>query len=110
MVEWMKMKVGVQVGLGPGHIVLEGDPAPPPYRGTAPHIFAPYLLWPNGWVNQDGTWHGGGSESKPHCATWGAPKKGGRGPHFSANFHCGQTAGWIKMPLGIVVSVQATLC
>jgi len=24
------MKLGVQVGLDPGHIVLDGDPAPPP--------------------------------------------------------------------------------
>jgi len=23
------MKLGTQVGLGPGHIVLDGDPAPP---------------------------------------------------------------------------------
>jgi len=29
------MKLSKQVGLGPGHIVLDGDPAPPK-RGTAP--------------------------------------------------------------------------
>ena len=29
------MKLGVQVGLGPGHIVLDGDPAQPPQRGGA---------------------------------------------------------------------------
>jgi len=28
-VEWIKVKLGVQVGLGPGHIVLDGGPAPP---------------------------------------------------------------------------------
>jgi len=27
------MKLGVQVGLVPGHIVLDGDPAPPPPKG-----------------------------------------------------------------------------
>jgi len=32
------MKLGMQVGLGPGHIVLDADPAPPPQRGTAPHF------------------------------------------------------------------------
>ena len=34
------MKLGVQVGLGPGHIVVDGDPAPPPQRGTAPQFSA----------------------------------------------------------------------
>ena len=29
-VGWIKMKLGVQVGLCPGHIVLDGDPPPPP--------------------------------------------------------------------------------
>jgi len=29
----IKMKLGKQVGLGSGHIVLDGDPAPPPQRG-----------------------------------------------------------------------------
>jgi len=35
-VGWIKMKLGVQVGLSPGHIVLDGDPAPPPQMGIAP--------------------------------------------------------------------------
>jgi len=30
------MKLGVQVGLCPGHIVLDGDPAPPPQEGGEP--------------------------------------------------------------------------
>jgi len=29
-VGWIKMKLGVQVGLGPGHIVLDGDQLPLP--------------------------------------------------------------------------------
>jgi len=39
------MKLGMQVGLGPGHIVLDGDPAPPLPQGhsaTAPQ-FSPHL-------------------------------------------------------------------
>jgi len=28
-VAWIKMKLGTKVGLGPGHIVLDRDPAPP---------------------------------------------------------------------------------
>jgi len=31
-VGWIKMKLGVQVGLRPSHIVLYGDPAPPPRK------------------------------------------------------------------------------
>ena len=38
MVGQIKMKLGVQVGLGPDHIVLDGDPAPLPQRGTAPNF------------------------------------------------------------------------
>ena len=32
-VGWLKIKLGVQVGLGPGHIMLDGDPALPPQQG-----------------------------------------------------------------------------
>jgi len=51
----------MQVGLGPVHIVLDGDAAPLPQKGTA--------------------------------------------PQFSAHICCGQTAGWIKMPLGMEVAL-----
>ena len=29
------------------------------------------VLWPNGWMDQDATWHGGRSRPRPHCARWG---------------------------------------
>jgi len=48
------------VGLSPGHIVLDGDTAPLPQKGTEPR------------------------------------------PNF-AHVYCGQTAGWIKTPLGTEV-------
>ena len=41
----IKMKPGMQVGIGPGHIVLGGDPAPLLPKGHRPPIFGPYLLW-----------------------------------------------------------------
>jgi len=40
------------LGFGPGHIVLDGDPASPK-RGTAPPVFGLCLLWPNDWMDQD---------------------------------------------------------
>jgi len=54
------MPLGTEVGLGPGHIVLDGNPAPP---------------------------------AKGHA------------PQFSAHVCCGQTAGWIKTPLGAQVGI-----
>jgi len=47
-VGWIKMKLGMKVGL----IVLDGDPALP--KGAQPPIFGP-LLWPNR-VDHDATW------------------------------------------------------
>ena len=73
------------------------------------------LLSPNGWMNQDGIWRGGGPWSKPHCARWGPsspPQKGAEPPIFgpfllpSAHFCCHQTAGCIKMPLGMEVGLS----
>jgi len=43
------MPLGVEVGLGPVDFVFDGEPAPPE-KGHSPNpIFAPCLLWPNGW-------------------------------------------------------------
>jgi len=77
----IKMKFGMEVGLGPGHIVLDGDPAPPPPKGNSPPIFGPYPLRPNGCMDQDVTWYGGGPRPRRHCVRWGStqlplPKKG----------------------------------
>jgi len=56
----IKMKLGMQVGLVPGHYVLDRDPAPlSQMEKGAPPIFGPYLLQPNGWMDQDATWYGG---------------------------------------------------
>ena len=53
------MPLDMEVDLVPGDIVLDGDPAPSPQRGTT--------------------------------------------PKFSAHVCCGQTSGWMKMPLGMEV-------
>ena len=69
-VGWIKIPLGMEVGLGPGDIVLDWDPVPLK-RGTAPPILGPYLLWPNGWMDQDATWYGGRSWPSPHWVRWG---------------------------------------
>jgi len=53
------MKLGVEVNLGPGHVVLDGAQLPLPNKAQLP-IFGPYLLRPNGWMGQDATWFRGG--------------------------------------------------
>jgi len=57
-VEWIKMPLGTEVGLGPGEIVL-GTQLPLTERGTAgprhfsAHVhFGPCLLWPNSRPSQ----------------------------------------------------------
>ena len=40
MIGRIKVKLGVQVGLGSAHVVLDGDPAlPPQKRGKAPNFW-----------------------------------------------------------------------
>ena len=41
-VGWTKMKLGMEVGLGPGHNVLDRDPAP--HKGAQPPIFGPRVV------------------------------------------------------------------
>jgi len=50
---WIQMPLGKEVGLSPGHTVLDGDPAPPEAQ---PPIFGPCPLWLNGYMDQDATW------------------------------------------------------
>jgi len=67
------MPLGREVGLGPSDIVLDGDPASLSQKGTeppSPTEYGPCLLWPNGCMDQDGTWHVGRPRSRPHCARW----------------------------------------
>ena len=72
------------------------------------------VLWPNGWIDQDETWHAGRPRPRPHCAKWGPSSpspKSGHSPQFSAHVFCGQMAGWIKMSLGTMVGLgPGTLC
>jgi len=89
-----------------GDFVLDEDPAPS-QKGRSPKNFGPNLLWPNGWMYQDGTSHGGRPQPRRLCVRWGPsplPKKRAKPPpQFSAYFYCGQTPGCIKIALGMEV-------
>jgi len=66
--------------------------------------FSPCLLWPNGWMDQDGIWHGSRPQPRRLFVRWRSkppPEEGGR-----AYFCCGQTAGCIKVPLGMEVVIR----
>ena len=39
-VGWIKMKLGMEIGLGPGHIVLDGDQLLPKKGHSSPHFSA----------------------------------------------------------------------
>ena len=45
MAGWMKTSLGTEVDLGPGHIVLDGVPAPAD-GAQQPPLFGLCLLWP----------------------------------------------------------------
>jgi len=78
----IKMKLGTQVGRGPGHNVLDGDPAPPPQGGRSPQFSAHICC--SLCRDQDATWYGGTIGLGPgDFVRWGPrspSQKGGRGP------------------------------
>ena len=98
----------MEVGLGPGDVVLDGEPASPEKKARPHPIFGLCPLWPNRCMHQDATWYGGRPRPRPHCVRWGpsSPQKGDEAPtQFLVHFYCGQTAGCIKMPLGTEVGL-----
>jgi len=46
--------------LGPGHIVLDRDPAPSPKskKGQSPNFRPSFIVAKNGWMDHDATWYG----------------------------------------------------
>jgi len=62
------------------------------------------VLWPNGWMDQDETWHGGMPRPRRHCVRWrpsSSPppqkRKGAQhSPQFSAHVYCVQTIAYLS--------------
>ena len=101
----IKMKLGTQVSHGPGHIVLDGDPALPPQRFTALHQFPAYVRFGQtaGWIKMSLGRKAGDFVLDGDPAP--LPKRGQNPPQFSAHVYCGQMAGWIMMALGMEVGL-----
>ena len=55
MAGWIKTPLGMEVCVSPGYFVLDEDPAPLQKKGAQPPstIFGQCLSWPNGWMDQD---------------------------------------------------------
>ena len=89
------------------HCVRWGPSSPSP-KGHSPPIFGPYLLRPNGCMDQDVTWYGARSRPRRLCVRWGfcCPSQRGQTLIFSSHVYCDQTAGWMKLILGMVVGLS----
>jgi len=87
----IKMKLGTQVGLCPGHIVLDGDPATLP-NGTQPPQFSAHICCGQmaAWIKMSLDMELGLGPGDFVLDGTPLPK---RGSQFSARVYYGQTAG-----------------
>ena len=79
---WMELVLGMEVGLSVGDFVLE----------QSPQIFGPCLLWANGWMDHDATWHEGRPQPRLYCVKGPAPpqhkrREGAQHTQFSAHVY-----------------------
>jgi len=105
------MSLGMELGLGPGDFVLNGDPAPQKGGGTPPPRFSAHVYCGQtaGWMKVVLGMEVGLSPGDFVFDGYPVPfpQKGAElPPQFSAHFYCGQTARCIKMPLGIDVGLS----
>jgi len=104
MVEWIKMKLGMEVGLGQGDIVLDWDPAPLPNwqspQFSANVCYGQTAKWIKMKLGMDVL------AQATLCVRWrsSSPERAQHPPnfrpmYFSGYVYSGQTAGWIEMPV-----------
>ena len=88
---WIKLALGMEVGLGPGHIVLDGNPAPLPKKGAPQFSAYFYCDQMDGWMKTPLDTE---VDLGPSHFVWdGFPGIRERGtaapPLFSADVYCG---------------------
>ena len=92
------MPLGTKVALGPGHIVLDVDPASPSEKGHTPqfsaHVYCGQIV-----AHVSYSW----------ALVWASPYPVGRSLSVLSVMMlcCGQTVGWIKMKLGVEVGLRS---
>jgi len=89
-----------------------GTPLPLPKSGAEPPTFSAHVYCgPHGWMDEAGTLHRGRHQPRRLCVRWG-PRSGAplallaepsTHKNISAHVYCGQTAGWMKVVLGMEV-------
>jgi len=100
------MPLGTGVSLGPGHIVLDGDPPIPKGHGHTPEFSVCYgqtVGWPNGFMGQDATWYGG--RPRPHCVRWGSASPNVCRSHRDN----GQTMTTMHLPITFISVIMVAL-
>jgi len=103
------MALGMEVGLGPVHIVLDGDTAPLPKTGAEPAKFSAHLYCGQtaGCIKMLlGTEVAVGLRDIVFDVDPATPRERDTHPtQFLAHVYCGQMAGWMKTPLGTEVDL-----
>ena len=105
MAVWIKMPLGVKVGLGPGDFVLDGTQLP---QKGAP-LFSAHVYCGQTAIKMPLGMEVGLGQSDIVLVGDPAPpqKRGGYSlPQFSAHFYCGQMVVCIRIPLGTEVGLS----
>jgi len=104
-----KMPLGMEVGLGPGDFVFDGDPALSIRKGTpTPTQFLAHVYCgQNGWMDEDATWYGIRPRPRPHCIRRGpsSPRKGNSSPPLF-----GRCLLWPRSPISATAELLYVFC
>jgi len=90
-VGWIKMPLGMEVGLFPCDIVLDGAQLPPRKGAQQSSHFSAHVYCGQTAGYQDATWYGDRRRPKSHCVRWGPttpPQKGAQHPPLLRFMDC----------------------